>query len=470
MKTPIIFLTICYIKHVCASSAQDISEDELERKYDIRVIGQKFRADAAATLAKREKEIDKVNNDPNSKFKEKVGEFSDMDESEMKEHFGMLDDEDIANAELEARGLFTGMDFSQLEKHDPENEFKLRKLMNRIADQQEELPEYYDARDHGLVTGPKRQKACGSCYAFAGAAVHETALLKAGADLTNMDLSEQFLIDCGVSLQLNGGCDGGLLHKQSALVVNLGGYSPSESAWPYEMRRKQCPSGGTCDENVPYHHACHEIMSTNETWNNTGVQITDYGYCSGTKCSPELLKHIIWKYGSAGVSVKANGNWGNYASGVLEGYTCTKGSPHAVQAIGWGQDEATGIPYWIIKNSWGPNWGENGFAKIQQGQCNVDQGYMSWAEATLTDTPVANPEHFCDLSNFDGGMTDGIHNIRFRDMVDCQEVHRRKACKKMGMLGQLVEYVRETRVHCSDNICRCGLAKKRELLFCHLWQ
>ena len=68
-----------------------------------------------------------------------------MDESEMKEHFGMLDDEDIANAELEARGLFTGMDFSQLEKHDPENEFKLRKLMNRIADQEEEL---LDARDH----------------------------------------------------------------------------------------------------------------------------------------------------------------------------------------------------------------------------------------------------------------------------------------------------------------------------------
>ena len=52
----------------------------------------------------------------------------------------------------------------------------------------------------------------------------------------------------------------------------------------------------------------------------------------------------------------------------------TKGSPHAVQAIGWGQDEVTGIPYWIVKNSWGPNWGENGFAKIQQGQCGIDQG------------------------------------------------------------------------------------------------
>ena len=74
-----------------------------------------------------------------------------MDESEMKERYGMLDDEDIANAELEIRGLFTGMDFSQLEKHNPENEFKLRKLMNRIAEQEEELPAYFDARDHGIT-------------------------------------------------------------------------------------------------------------------------------------------------------------------------------------------------------------------------------------------------------------------------------------------------------------------------------
>ena len=90
---------------------------------------------------------------------------------------------------------------------------------------------------------------------------------------------------------------------------------------------------------------------------------------------------------------------------------------------------------------------------------------MAWAEATLTDTPVANPEHFCDLSNFDGGMTDGIHNIRFKDYLDCEEVYRRKYCKKIGKIGQLVEYVRESRVHCSDNICRCGLVKRENCCF-----
>ena len=69
----------------------------------------------------------------------------------MNERFGMLDDEEIAAEELEAIGLFTGMDFSQLEKDDPENEIILSKLMNRIATQREELPDNFDARDHGII-------------------------------------------------------------------------------------------------------------------------------------------------------------------------------------------------------------------------------------------------------------------------------------------------------------------------------
>ena len=49
----------------------------------------------------------------------------------------------------------------------------------------------------GLVTPPKNQGACGSCAAFAAHGLHETCMLKAGAPFTNLDLSEQYIIDCG---------------------------------------------------------------------------------------------------------------------------------------------------------------------------------------------------------------------------------------------------------------------------------
>ena len=85
---------------------------------------------------------------------------------------------------------------------------------------------------------------------------------------------------------------------------------------------------------------------------------------------------------------------------------------------------------------------------------------MSWVDAVMTDDPVQNPLHFCDLSNFDGGMKDGIQNIRYSTQVDCEELYSKKKCKKMGKLGELVEQIRATKVFCKDNICRCGTPSK----------
>merc|ERR1712142_783352 len=59
------------------------------------------------------------------------------------------------------------------------------------------VPKSYDARKQGLVTSVKNQMDCGSCAAFASTANHESCMLKAGAKMENLDLSEQYLLDCG---------------------------------------------------------------------------------------------------------------------------------------------------------------------------------------------------------------------------------------------------------------------------------
>jgi KDEL-tailed cysteine endopeptidase len=55
-----------------------------------------------------------------------------------------------------------------------------------------------------------------------------------------------------------------------------------------------------------------------------------------------------------------------YKGGIISGSKCDGVVNHAVLAIGYGHDAATGMDYWIVKNSWGSSWGENGFFRVQR--------------------------------------------------------------------------------------------------------
>ena len=76
------------------------------------------------------------------------------------------------------------------------------------------------------------------------------------------------------------------------------------------------------------------------------------------------------------VSIYANNDFLRYASGIFDaGTTCPYAagtSNHAVTLVGWGQN-AFGVKYWIVKNSWGPYWGMNGYAYIRRGG-SIPQG------------------------------------------------------------------------------------------------
>merc|ERR1712113_928919 len=51
---------------------------------------------------------------------------------------------------------------------------------------------------------------------------------------------------------------------------------------------------------------------------------------------------------------------------------CARQVDHAVTLVGYGHDDETGLDYWIIRNSWGESWGENGYARIQRGKANYE--------------------------------------------------------------------------------------------------
>lgn len=71
--------------------------------------------------------------------------------------------------------------------------------------------------------------------------------------------------------------------------------------------------------------------------------------------------------GPASISLHASADsFRNYKSGIYEDYACPTEVNHAVQTVGWGTDAGSGKNYFIVRNSWGPSWGDQGYIKIAE--------------------------------------------------------------------------------------------------------
>jgi C1A family cysteine protease len=182
-----------------------------------------------------------------------------------------------------------------------------------------------DWRTKGGVSPVKDQGNCGSCWAFSAVAYLESqALIKKQSNAT---FSEQQLVDC--DHLGDQGCNGGLM--QTALQYFQQNGVESDKAYPYTARGGQCKyNKGSVVANVS-NIKCYEGV------NNATVQ----GYLTTA--------------GPLSIAVDAT-SFQTYRGGVLN---CRFSRlNHGVLLVGYTQDT------WIIKNSWGKNWGEQGFVRV----------------------------------------------------------------------------------------------------------
>ena len=203
-------------------------------------------------------------------------------------------------------------------------------------------------RRAGVVTAVKNQGGCGSCWAFAATEAVESAFALATGRLEV--LSEQQVLDCTpnpLECGGDGGCTGGTPELAFARMAQLGGLA-SEWEYPYESfngRGFACRAAGNATGGAP-----------------PLARVAGFQQLPSNERLPVL--RALAEHGPLAVNVDASA-WFAYESGVFTG--CAKASTdidHAVVLVGYGTDDASGLDYYLVRNSWSTAWGEAGYIRL----------------------------------------------------------------------------------------------------------
>ncbi|KAL1532132.1 zingipain-2-like [Salvia divinorum] len=207
-----------------------------------------------------------------------------------------------------------------------------------------DIPFSLDWRDHNAVTAIQNQRRCGCCWAFAAVAAIEGIVAIRSGKLTQ--LSEQHILDCNYEHE---DCNGGRMDHAFEYVWKNGGLA-SDIDYPYTGTQ------GACANNKP--SSLSSIItgfSCIPNYNEAALLAAVANQPVSVNIDPKLLQF--------------------YHSGVLTG-ECGTSVTHIVTIVGYGVDE-NGVEFWLVKNSWGPQWGEDGYVRVQrnvgvkEGMCGI---------------------------------------------------------------------------------------------------
>lgn len=216
-----------------------------------------------------------------------------------------------------------------------------------------DLPENFDARKEwpDCVHAIRNQGKCGSCWAFAASEVLSDRFCIASQGKVNVVLSPEDLVSCDY---FDHGCNGGNPALSWVFLRYFG--IVSDECKPY--------TSGTGDvEKCPLlSHKC----------NTDGVEYKKYkaGALPQVLNSVEKIKESLVKDGPVETGFMVYEDFMSYKSGIYSHSSGKLLGGHAVKIVGYGVEN--GVEYWIVANSWGNSWGEEGFFRIKQGECNFE--------------------------------------------------------------------------------------------------
>jgi cathepsin F len=211
------------------------------------------------------------------------------------------------------------------------------------------FPVSYDWRNSStqILTPVYNQEQCGSCWAFSITENIESMWALSGKTLVS--LSMQQVVDCDT---VDDGCGGGNPPTAYEYVIKAGGLE-LYSDYPYDARNGKCKFDSS----------------------DIAVTINNWGYITKTDNETAMMA-FTYTTGPPSVCVDAS-TWSSYTGGIIgKDSSCGRAIDHCVQIVGWSKDAVSGIPYWIVRNSWGADWGPyGGFLHVEIGYdvCAIGQ-------------------------------------------------------------------------------------------------
>ena len=207
-----------------------------------------------------------------------------------------------------------------------------------------------------MTTKVKDQKSCGSCWAFSAVSTLESFMR-----INNKSfelLSEQELVDCSLE---DFGCNGGLMDTAYNYVIDSNGLHSSKD-YPYIAVNGECMSN-CCSEYNNYIKENNIDLPMKKIHRKVpGSKLYEYRFMN-----PESVDDIKKSLQNGPIAIALDANsflFRFYESGVIDlDPEYSNRLNHAVMLVGFGEDE--GGEHWIIQNSWGSGWGDNGFVKLR---------------------------------------------------------------------------------------------------------
>ncbi|XP_065577934.1 dipeptidyl peptidase 1-like [Artemia franciscana] len=213
------------------------------------------------------------------------------------------------------------------------------------------LPDEFDWRNVSgvnYVSPVRNQEKCGSCYAFSSMGMLESRLRILTKNLLQPTLSTQDIVSCS---QYSQGCEGGFPYLIAGKYAHDFGLVPEECN-PYSGKDSEC-NEKKCNRHY----------------------VSKFRYVGGYygACNEEAMKIALVEEGPLSISFEVYPDFMHYSGGIyrhtqlIDKIYPFELTNHAVLLVGYGTEKSTGEKYWIVKNSWGTSWGEDGYFRIARG-------------------------------------------------------------------------------------------------------